>query len=207
MTVRALVRRARLTSAERRREDWVAAGHDRTLRLDYDLGPSSVVFDLGGYEGQWAADIRARYGCTVHVFEPVVSFARRIERRFAHDASVHVHPFGLAGSTRVDTIHLDADGSSLFGTGEPVEIQLVHAAGHLRHDVDLVKVNIEGGEFELLEHLVATGLVERVRELQVQFHEHVPHAEARMRRLQAALARTHRKTWGVDFVWENWRRR
>ena len=36
---------------------WVAAKGDQSLRLDYDLGRDSVVFDLGGYEGNWANDI------------------------------------------------------------------------------------------------------------------------------------------------------
>ncbi|MDQ7080071.1 MAG: hypothetical protein Q9M41_05320, partial [Paracoccaceae bacterium] len=29
----------------------------------------SVVFDLGGYEGEWTAQMRDKYDCHVHVFE------------------------------------------------------------------------------------------------------------------------------------------
>jgi hypothetical protein len=39
--------------------------------LEYDLNADSVCIDIGGYEGQWASDIFGRYGCTIHVFEPV----------------------------------------------------------------------------------------------------------------------------------------
>ena len=31
------------------------------LRLDYNLNENSVVFDLGGYEVQWASDIFSKY--------------------------------------------------------------------------------------------------------------------------------------------------
>ena len=36
---------------------WLADNGDKTYRLDYNLNENSVVFDLGGYEGQWASDI------------------------------------------------------------------------------------------------------------------------------------------------------
>ena len=37
--------------------------------------PDDVVFDIGGFEGNWAGDIQARFGCEVHVFEPHPDFA------------------------------------------------------------------------------------------------------------------------------------
>ena len=44
---------------------WFRDKGDQTLRLNYDLNEHSVVFDLGGYEGQWSADIFQRYQCNV----------------------------------------------------------------------------------------------------------------------------------------------
>jgi hypothetical protein len=41
------------------------------MRLEFDPSPDGVVLDVRGYEGQWASDIFARYGCRIHVFEPV----------------------------------------------------------------------------------------------------------------------------------------
>ena len=45
---------------EDRTAGWVRDRGDQTLRLDYDLAAASIVFDLGGYEGQWASDIFGR---------------------------------------------------------------------------------------------------------------------------------------------------
>ncbi len=36
---------------------WRKANGDGTLRLNYPLTPDSVVFDLGGYVGDWAQQI------------------------------------------------------------------------------------------------------------------------------------------------------
>lgn len=209
-------RRLLETDRERQIRGWLAAGHDRTLRLEYDLGPASIVLDVGGYEGQWASDLYARYRCRIHVLEPVPAFAAAIERRFERNPHVEVHAFGLAGRTRDESIAVGGVGSSVFERdGRRVDrretIRLVSGAEFLRDEgideVALAKINIEGGEYELLEHLLDEGLVSRFRDLQVQFHDFVPDAESRMRAIQARLATTHELTWQEEFVWENWRRR
>lgn len=74
-------------------------------------------------------------------------------------------------------------------------------ADRSQEQVDLGKINIEGAEYELLEHLSSTG-----RDVQVQFHDFVPLAAERMARIQSGLGRTHRPTYQYRFVWENWRR-
>lgn len=197
---------------ERRTEAWVRDRGDRTLRLDYDLGPHSLVFDLGGYEGQWASDIFGRYACPIHVFEPVPEFAQRIEERFRTNPKIAVHRFGLAARTGRAELSLAGDATSLYGTGAlRRSIELVEAAQFFRErrieHVDLVKINVEGGEYDLLEHLLDSGLVDRLSNIQVQFHDFVPDAASRMRALQARLARSHTLTWQYPFVWENWRQR
>jgi hypothetical protein len=73
-------------------------------------------------------------------------------------------------------------------------------------DVRLMKVNIEGGEYELLERMLECGLTTRVADLQIQFHNFSPDAAERMAAIQRGLAATHRPTYQYRFVWENWRR-
>jgi hypothetical protein len=70
-----------------------------------------------------------------------------------------------------------------------------------------MKVNIEGGEYDLLDHLIESGLIQRVRWLQVQFHDFVPNAAERMRAIQDRLRATHEPEWQHEFVWESWRRK
>src|SRR5215468_11290814 len=93
---------------------WIRDRGDKTLRLDYDLGDDSMVFDLGGYEGQWSSDIFAKYRCLIHIFEPVEEFATNIEKRFAKNDKVVVHRFGLSNRTFKTNIFVDADATSVF---------------------------------------------------------------------------------------------
>lgn len=188
---------------------WFRDHGDQTLRLDYSLEPDSVVFDVGGYQGQWASDIFSRYCCQIYVFEAHRQYATQIQRRFKQNAKVLVYPFGLGEHTERAIIASMGDSSSLFGEHENgVSAEIVRAADffakHQIERIDLMKINIEGAEYELLEHLLKSGLIRRICNLQVQFHDFVPNAVQRMRAIQQQLMKTHQLTYQYEFVWENW---
>jgi FkbM family methyltransferase len=191
---------------------WMRADGDQTLRMDYPIGAGEVVLDVGGFEGQWASDIFARYVCTVHVFEPVPHFAEAIRRRFARNPHVRLHEVALGGADARLAISIDGNASStVVGGGRTTEIPVRRFSDVVQEhgwtEIALMKVNIEGGEYELLEHMLDQGLAPRVRNLQVQFHDFVPDAHARMLAIQERLRATHELTYCFPFVWENWQRK
>jgi FkbM family methyltransferase len=191
---------------------WHRDGGDERLRLDYSLGPGSTVIDVGGYRGDWAQRMIERYGCTVHIFEAIPSFAREIHERFRGYDNVTTHEFGLSGDDRVVSMSLAADGSSAFRSGaDRVDVRLRDIDSVLREngidEIDLIKINIEGGEYPLLRRMLDSGIVERCRDIQVQFHLDYPDAVHLRDELRGELQRTHELTYDYYFVWENWHRR
>lgn len=192
-------------------ESWVCADGDHTLRMDYAIKANEIVLDIGGFEGQWASDIFARYLCDVHVFEPVPKFAQSIRQRFENNSNIHIHEAALGNRSDSISISIDGDASSTLLIGErDIEVALMSCSDLiLKHgwdEIALVKINIEGGEYELLEHLIETGLIARIRDIQVQFHDFVPDAHARMFAIQQKLCQTHHLTYYFPFIWENWKR-
>jgi FkbM family methyltransferase len=199
------------TAQDRALQRWYADQGDFDLRQTYDLTESSIVLDLGGYRGQWASDIFARYQCNIVVFEPVAEFAAGIANRFRHNSRIVIHQVGLGGRTRSETIHVSADGSSTIRqAGKEERIQIVDVVewftANAIEDVALMKINIEGGEYELLDRMIEAELIGRVCDLQIQFHDVTPDARARMKKIQSHLRQTHRPTYSYEFVWENWSR-
>jgi FkbM family methyltransferase len=193
--------------------EWRQADGDKMMRLDYDLSADAIVLDVGGYEGQWASDIVARYGCRIHVFEPVRQYSLQIARRFERNPLITVHPFGLSVRDEHTHASLAADSTSHVHSrpGEDIVIELRGADTVFREldikRVDLMKLNIEGAEYALLDHLIETGLIHQISDLQVQFHDIGVDSTEKVARLRARLAATHDPTFVFDFVWENWRRR
>ena len=194
---------------EKRCIPWFSDNGDRTLRLQYDLDSTAIVFDLGGYEGQWASDIFSMYCCYIHIFEPVEKFATNIEKRFSKNNKIFVHKFGLSNMNQKKQIFIDADSSSTFTTkASNDEINLIKAIDFIKEyaieHIELIKINIEGGEYDLLEHLLESEFIENIYNIQVQFHDFVPSAESRMNKIQQELSKTHFLTYNYPFVWENW---
>lgn len=194
--------------------EWKEKRGDQTLRMEYDLDADSTVFDLGGFKGQWASDIYARYRCKIEIFEPYLPFATGIEQRFAKNPDVRVHRFGLDAEDKKMSISPAGDATSLFTNEEKSggeEVNLKRAKGFLQANnfdrIDLMKINIEGGEYSLLEHLIEENLTQNIDNIQVQFHHFMPNAKARMQAIQEGLRKTHELTYQYEFLWENWRKR
>lgn len=198
------------STQQQRLQGWFQTEGDKTLRLNYDLHASSLVLDLGGHTGQWASDIFSKYCCTIHIFEPVIEFATDIKQRFVKNNKIFVHNFGLSNENKMVKIFIDGSSSSMYREGEDFGSgRLVKAINFLQDShiekIDLMKINIEGGEYDLLEHLIDFGYVKYIKNIQVQFHDLLPNAEQRMLMIQRELEKTHNLTYQYLFVWENWR--
>lgn len=192
---------------------WVRDRGDATLRLDYDLKPGSTVLDVGGYHGDFADAMQRKHRCAVYLFEPVGDFFRICERRFSACPQVQCFEYGLSDTDEEMFIARDDDASSTARRHdthlrEKIQLRDVAAALHdigIAH-VDLLKINIEGGEYDVLPRLIETGWIENIRFLQIQFHDFVPDATDKRKAIRAQLARTHAQQWNYPFVWESWQR-
>lgn len=199
---------------ERSVEKWFAIKGDETLRLDYpELSTNDLVLDLGGYKGQWASDIFSKYQPTVYIFEPYIPFYENIQQRFIKNDKIKVFPFGLGNQSSILSISYSDDGTSFFRAGsteQKAEIKNIKDFFEENNisEVALMKINIEGGEYDLLEYMIANDLHVKIKNIQIQFHnKYVDKPEIRMKNIQNALAHTHKLTWQYVFVWENWKRK
>lgn len=191
---------------------WRDYDGDTNLRYDYVLGLDSLVIDAGGYRGDFAAEIHKRSGCFVIVFEPVPEYFEAIGRRFHDMVGVEVVPAGLSDRNEVCQLTVSGSSSSTYASrsddASTVAVNMVSIDDFLVQRgigrVDLLKLNIEGGEFVVLDSLVRTGQIEKIVNLQVQFHAFVEDAEAKRALLRRQLAQTHRLVWDYPFVWESW---
>jgi FkbM family methyltransferase len=196
---------------EKRTRIWFKIRGDQTLRLNYDqLDEKSIVFDAGGYEGQWTSDIYSKYNCSIYVFEPVKSYFKCIEERFKKNNKINVFCFGLGNKNISTVINLDQASSSVYKKGEKSEtIKIVNITSFLKKNrissIDLFKINIEGSEYDLLDELIRSGDILKIKNLQVQFHDFTSDSYQRMKRLHFLLSKTHFTTYSYPFVWENWR--
>jgi FkbM family methyltransferase len=195
-------------------DTWQKLNGDKTLRLDYpEISPTDIVFDMGGFEGQWSSDIFSRYCCNIYIFEPVQEFAKNIANRFSRNEKIEVFPYGLGEETCQKKIAVSSSSSSIvreIANADYQTAQIICASDFLNehkiNQITLMKINIEGGEYGLLEHLIRTRWIVKITNIQVQFHNFDSSCQSRMERIQQDLSKTHFTTYKIPFVWENWKK-
>jgi FkbM family methyltransferase len=185
-----------------------------------DLLDGAIVLDVGAYIGDWTtrflerADEHGVLDLRLHAFEPEPSSAALLRDGIGADPRVEVHAFGMGGQDRIDRLTISGPGSSVHGDPAApgalgaTEIEVRDADAVLRslgvEHVDLIKINIEGCEFELLDRLHETGWLRRIGTVIVQFHEFAPDAYRARRRNRRWLSETHDCTWSYTWVNERW---
>jgi FkbM family methyltransferase len=191
---------------------WYRDNGNSNLRLNYPLNENSLVFDLGGYKGEWSSEIANKYNCNIYIFEPVPEFYSGIVERFRKNKKISVFKLALSASNAKKMISLENDGSSIYKSGpNQVEISQMDIYDFIKNHnikaIDLIKINIEGGEYVLLKRMIETKIVEKCRDIQVQFHRFYPDAAKIRNEIRNVLQKTHFITYDYPLVWENWRRR
>ena len=184
------------------------------ILFDVDVDDRSVVLDVGAYSGEWSEQVSQRYGSTVFAFEPdPTSFPKLVERLAKH-RNARALNYGLGGHDQAASLALAGPGSSIYGANGAfgaAKVQIRDVAlvlDELGIDrVDLIKINVEGGEYDLFDRLIETSWLHRMRLVSVQFHEWHPKAHSRRRRILRSLRVTHEQVWNYQWVWEFWRRR
>jgi FkbM family methyltransferase len=194
--------------------DFYRAGGNELLHV-LPVTTDDVVIDAGGFKGDWTAAMLVRFGCRVELFEPIPAFAEECRARFAKNDRVAVHEAALGGSERTARFAIDAAASSAFtgrggGTVEARVLDVADVVDRVRAsngEVACLKLNIEGGEYEVLEQLAGCGVLASCRSVLVQFHAQPEGWEGRLFQVRGELGIVHRRTWQFPMVWELWERR
>jgi FkbM family methyltransferase len=202
--------RARIPDASPDARAWIVNRADRELfALLEEVPAGGWVIDLGGYLGDFCARA-ARQGARIVVCEPIPQFAAHIRKRLG--SSVIVREVGVSGRSGETEMTLAGAATSRFGgTGPATKVPLVRCSNliteHNIDNVDLVKINIEGDEYEVLPELLDAGMMPRIDRLLVQFHPMNATVGERRRRIRERLSETHDCVFCYEFIWEGWRRK
>ena len=178
------------------------------------IGPESVVLDVGAFNGSWAQHIVDRYDPVIYAFEPNPRSYAQIQEKAKGNPKLKPIPYGLGDKDMTVPFTLKGLGSSMCDERDSssdaprttVEIAAIDRVwSELKLDnIDLMKINIEGAEFPLLEKMMESDLLKCVDCFLIQFHEWHPGAYRKRRQIRKELAKTHRLEWDYYFVWEKW---
>jgi FkbM family methyltransferase len=121
----------------------------------------SVVVDVGlGEDISFSESLILKCGCNVHGFDPTPKAIAYINKR--ENSKFQLHKLGLAGSCRSAVFYLPVNSNHVSGSltksthigNEKIEVQLIDTGGIFKlikkDKIDLLKIDIEGAEYEVL---------------------------------------------------------
>ena len=149
------------------------------------LGSDSVVVDIGlGEDVSFSQSLIARYGCMVHGFDPTpraVQYVKALE-----EPNLILHEFAVAARRGKAVFYLPNDAAHVSGSlsraahvgaGE-LEVDLVTFLDVFdlvgRQNIDVLKIDVEGAEYELIADSSFDQYAPRIRCLCVEFHHRWP---------------------------------
>jgi FkbM family methyltransferase len=188
--------------------DFYRAGGNALL-YDLPVQTGDLVIDGGGYKGEWTAGMIKRYGCKSDIYEAIPAYARQCADYFSHNQLVRVHPQALGNTTRHTSFTLHDNGTSEYlGGGQSIDVQVLDIASIFANlqqtQISCLKLNIEGGEYDVLERMIQLHLPKRCDSLLLQFHRLPVDYKARYQIISEQLRQSHDCLWRYEFVWEKW---
>jgi hypothetical protein len=182
---------------------WRVENGDNTYRINYNLNKESIIVDLGARHGDWSDLIRQRYSSKIYCFEVVPEFCKQLKDK-------GYETFCLAVSNKKEKIKLGVFESeaSIFYENYNFDAEAIAASEIFEiigyDKIDLMKINVEGAEYKILNELIDANKINKITNLQVQFHLFEGKENYEYNKLYTKLLETHELTWRFPFVWENW---
>lgn len=154
------------------------------------LGPGDIAIDCGANLGVITRILGAK-GAEVHAFEPNPDAFRVLAERTKDMPNVHLHPQAVLDRPDTLTLYLHVNyglnperfssRSSLIAEKRNVDdrkglqvevIDLVAFIGSLGRPVKLLKIDVEGAEYAILNALIDRGVIDRIDNIYVETHAH-----------------------------------
>jgi FkbM family methyltransferase len=116
----------------------------------------------------------------------------------------------IGNSMRQGVFHLSDNGTSEFikEKQEKVIAPVIDIKSVLDDlsdsKIGCLKINIEGGEYELMERLNEVNYNSRIKCFLIQFHQQPSDYLKRYENIVRDLSKTHSRVWSYDMVWEKW---
>ena len=155
---------------------WTAGERSGTWTVHPDpLGARSVVYSFGvGNNVGWELALIERFGLGVDAFDPTTRSVEWAGRQEFPDG-FRFHPVALAKTDGTQRFHAPVKTRSLNFRPDPEgghafpAKRLSTLAAELGHErIDVLKIDIEGGEYDLIDELLSGG--PQVDQLLIEFH-------------------------------------
>ena len=193
---------------------------DNALNSNYifhEIDEHSLVFDIGGYYGDWADKIYSIYEPNIYIFEPSET-SNLLKTKYKLNKKIKIFDFALGSNTNKTKFYTNSKSPSISASSVKknnlLDKEFIYQSLDIVefferekvNKVDLISMNIEGGEYELLNRIIDTGIIKKIKSLMIQFHfiKFSKNEIQVYKNIIKNLEKTHQQLWNYPYVWEKW---
>tara|TARA_B100000886_G_scaffold332201_1_gene284635 strand:+ start:14352 stop:15014 length:663 start_codon:yes stop_codon:yes gene_type:complete len=193
---------------------WKNEGKDQEIRFKYRLEENDVVFDLGAFKGEFTEKLyneKAKF----YLFDTNPEMIMYLKERFKVFSNILISPYGLGsrdvyGDTKYSFFPWARAGATYteVKSSKLVIMDFIKFCEEKKiNNIELLKINIEGAEYDLLKYLYEKNFLPKINHIQIQPHDFENESLGNLLELHRNLHKTHNLKLSYPFVWDFWQRK
>lgn len=182
------------------------------LKYDIKLKAGGIVLDIGAYKGQYTKKMLARnQNAAFQLYEPIAEYFQICKDLFRDEKSVTIHQAAVSADGR--DFQMEIDGLRSRNSPEKsaesvsitsIDIQTIFDAVQ---EIELLKMNIEGMEYECLDKLISSNSLIKAKYLLIQFHNFEDRSPHNLEKIHQGIDKDFVNIWKYEWMWELWKRK
>ncbi len=182
------------------------------LKYELDLKTGGIVLDIGAYKGQYTEKMHALNVDVIYwLYEPIVEYFQICKQLFFDKSTIVIHQAAVSADGRDFEMEVaglrsrQASGNWIDSVSiTSIDIQDIFDSAE---EFELLKMNIEGMEYECLERLIRSNSLIKAKYLLIQFHELDEHSPSKLTKIHESISNDYTNIWKYQWMWELWKRK
>lgn len=179
-------------------------------------GQQPICIDCGTHAGL-VSDILLQCGGKVYAFEPNRILFAMLEKKYANNPNIILHPYALSNKNGKTTFlsyssisqgNRIVDNANANDCNEAYEVEVIGLVEYIHNNIlnkyeriYFLKLDIEGAEFEIMDKILATELYKKIDFIACETHErYFDDGEEKITRLKAQIQNAGAKNILLDWV-------
>ena len=182
------------------------------LKFALSLNQTGLVLDMGAYLGEYTEVVlKKNKQMTFWLYEPAPEFFLVCTNRFKNNKNIVVYQKAVSADGRNFQMQIDGLRSRkeprILSDSVTIESLSIQEIFDTVVEIELVKMNIEGMEYECLEQLIHTNSLIKARYLLIQFHDFEKDSHKRRDLIRKQMEKDFKNIYTFEWMWELWIRK
>lgn len=183
---------------------FISDGGDTVIFKNIMLNKDSVVIDGGGFNGEFTDEILKKTFHKIYIYEPDTNFYNDLLKKYKFEKKVEILNLALFNKEQTINLSKNSNASSIMENSEDgTKVKAVDISKEFKKykDIDLLKLNIEGAEYDVISRLIETQEINKVKYLLVQFHKEHDLDGLKFQNINLEILKNYNIVFNYKYVW------